>query len=189
LSADDFNPLRLDVAAFAKAGAELAGAWPLAGLERLAACAAAEAAPGPQELLDWRVRGEQRRGPPGTPAETWLHLRAAALLRLECQRCLMPVETPLEIERSLRFVAGEDQAAALDAESEDDVLALSRALDLRELIEEELLLALPLVARHGACTRPVAAGAAPEVDGDGDGGEPPHPFAALAALKKPGRAH
>lgn len=187
VSAEDFNPLRLDVAAFAKAGGELSGAWPLAGMERLAACATPDAAPGPQEPLNWQLRGENRLGPPGAAAETWLHLKAQTLLRLECQRCLLPVETPLEIDRALRFVAGEDQAAALDAESEDDVLALSRALDLRELIEEELLLAMPLVARHEVCAAPRAAGAAPEVDAEAD--EQPHPFAALAALKKPGRAH
>lgn len=185
MSAEEFNPLRLDVAAFAKGGGELAGAWPLVGMERLTACAATDASPGPQERLNWQVRGENRLGPPGAADEIWLHLKAKTLLRLECQRCLLPVDTPLEVERSLRFVAGEDHAAALDAESEDDVLALSRALDLRELVEEELLLALPLVARHEICATPRAAGAAPEVDAE----EQPHPFAALAALKKPGRAH
>ena len=45
------------------------------------------------------------------------------------------------------FVRGEDAAAELDAESDFDVLTLTRSLDLRELVEDELLLALPLVPR------------------------------------------
>ena len=57
----------------------------------------------------------------------------------------------LHIEKALRFVHGEDAAAELDADSDDDVLASSRSLDLRALIEDELLLALPLVPRHEAC--------------------------------------
>ena len=36
------------------------------------------------------------------------------------------------------------------------MLALSRALDLRELVEDELLLALPLVPRHEVCPEPAA---------------------------------
>ncbi len=68
----------------------------------------------------------------------------------------------LEAERSIFFVEGEDAAAALDAESEDDVLALTPALDLEALIEDELLLALPLIPRH---ERLPGAVAAPVLDG------------------------
>jgi hypothetical protein len=80
-----------------------------------------------------------------------------------------------------RFVAGEDAAAALDAESEDDVLALTPALDLRQLIEDELLLALPIVPRHDHCPEPL-----PRAFADPQGAASPaeNPFAALAALKR-----
>ena len=57
--------------------------------------------------------------------------------------------------RSIRFVHGADLAQQLDEESEEDVLALSAALDLRELIEDELILALPLVPRHDVCPQPL----------------------------------
>ncbi len=54
------------------------------------------------------------------------------------------------------FVAGgEEAAAALDAESDDDVLALESSLDLHALVEDELLLALPLVPRHDECPEPL----------------------------------
>ena len=62
---------------------------------------------------------------------------------------------PLGVDRRLFFVAGEDAAAALDTESDDDVLALEPFLDLRGLVEDELLLALPLVPRHEVCPEPL----------------------------------
>jgi uncharacterized protein len=98
---------------------------------------------------------------------------------LVCQRCLNPMRLTLDVDRPIRFVRGEDQAEALDAESDDDVLALEPALDLQTLVEDELILALPIVPHHDVCptdSATPAAGAEPE---------PPqeHPFAALAALK------
>ena len=48
---------------------------------------------------------------------------------------------PLRVDRRFFFVAGEDAAASLDAESDDDVLTLEPALDLKSLVEDELLLA------------------------------------------------
>lgn len=183
MTARQFNPRRLDVEAFAKAGGHESGEWPVGDLDRLAGFVVAQAA-GPAPAVRWSVRGEYRR-PSGAEAEIWLHLKAGSAVQLECQRCLSPVETALEAERSLRFVAGERQAAALDAEIEDDVLALSKNLDLRELIEDELLLALPLVPRHEICPQPLRFGHVLEP-------EPvarPNPFAALEALKKPGSGH
>ena len=66
----------------------------------------------------------------------------------------------------------------MDAESEDDVLAISRSLDVPELLEDELLLALPLVPRHEVCPEPLP------VPEEAPEEKAPHPFAALAALKK-----
>ncbi len=178
----EFNPLRLDVEAFAEAGATLSGAWPLASFERLAA-SSADAPPSGDDAVQWSAHGSCRRRTGAAP-ELRLGLRARAVLRLVCQRCLQPVETVVEVERPLRFVAGEDEATALDAESDEDVLALVRALDLRELVEDELLLELPLVPRHAACPQPLAAVAEPDSTA-----ARPKPFAALAALKKQGPGH
>lgn len=174
------DPLHLDVAAFAADGGQLSGRWPGASLSRLAD---SQAPPQDVPLPDvaWAVQGE-RRAVTGGEAELWLTLHAQAPVWLTCQRCLQPYELPLTLDRRLRFVRGEAEAEALDAESEDDVLALSRWLDLRELVEDELLLALPLVPRHAVCPQPLpmAVDAGPEPDG---GAERPNPFAALQGLK------
>lgn len=204
------DPRALDVANFAAQSAELAGDWPLADLARLADCAAEESAPGPAERVRWQLRGEQRKRLGGEPLRR-LHLQAEAHLALSCQRCLAPVRVPLAVRASLRFVADEQQAAELDALSEEDVLALPRRFDLREWLEDELLLALPLVPRHARCPAPLPGAEAvgvgpaaplgedvlgdeaadPEAEAppgehqDGADGEDdrPHPFAALAALR------
>ena len=174
----DFDPLRLDVTAFAKGAGQLEGHWPLQDLLRLHDTAHAEARPGDGDDVAWRARGEWRRAG-GGEGQPWLHVTASARMALACQRCLGQVIEPLEVTRSFLFVPGEDAAAQLDADSEDDVLALTRALDLRELVEDELLLALPLVPRHAVCPEPLPLVQDPEI-ADGK----PNPFAVLAALKR-----
>jgi uncharacterized protein len=181
MSAREFDPQRLDVAAFADAGGRLEGRWPLAQFDRLVGSTVADASMAGE--VRWHAEGERRRVR-GGDSQTWLHLGAAATLPLECQRCLKTVATVIEVERRFLFVPGEEAAAQLDAQSEDDVLALTRALDLRALIEDELLLALPLVPRHEECPEPLGAGAADAPLSAG--GSAPSPFAVLAALKRPG---
>ena len=165
------DPLRLDVAAAAAEGASLTGRWPLATLERLHTAGDGDLA------CDWHAQFEQRHVA-GEPApQVWLRLRAQTQVARECQRCLQPVLLPLSVDRAFRFVPSEDEAAALDADSDDDVLAASQRFDLRALLEDELLLALPLVPKHEQCPAPWQA---PEP-------APPaaeHPFAALAALRR-----
>ena len=79
---------------------------------------------------------------------------------------------------------GEAEAARLDEESEDDVLELPPRLDLHALVEDELILALPLVPRHERL--PGAAARAGGTDAPEDDAPAPHPFAALAALRRRG---
>jgi uncharacterized protein len=175
-----FDPLLLNVEAFAKQAHALDGQWPVASLTRLVEAAHPEASPGPGDSVTWQIRGESRPARSGPP-EVWLHVAAATRLSLVCQRCLQPVATALAAHRSFRFVHGEAAAAELDADSEDDVLALSRSLDVSELVEDELLLSLPLVPRHDICPQPLRS---PD---DSVLSERENPFAALAALKRGGQ--
>jgi len=178
MKAREHDASHLDVQAFAKEGATLEGDWPLSELPRLAASAQADVAPAP---VAWQARGELRLVR-GAAAQVWLHVAAHTAIGLECQRCLQTVPLVLDAQRSFLFVHGETAAAELDADSEDDVLALTRALDLRELLEDELLLSLPLVPRHEVCPQPLPI----RHEGAELPGEPVNPFAALAALKSSG---
>lgn len=171
-----FDPRSVDIASFAKLGGDESGVWPLAALDRLCDEAHAEARPDASQQIDWRARGESRARR-GAEPQVWLHLECGARLALVCQRCLQPVDTALQASRSFQFAADEALAAAIDADSEDDVLALTRTLNLVELIEDELILALPLVPRHEVCPEPLRVR-----DDDVVFEERANPFAVLGGL-------
>ena len=187
-----FVPEKLDVQSFIEDAATLTGQTPVAALSRLASGLSPEADLAALPPVTWTATGRlvpQRVGAP----ELWLDLQAEADLEWECQRCLHGVRLPLSLERQIRFARDEAEAAQLDAESDDDVLGLSRNFNLIELIEDELIMAQPIVPRHDACPTDVeslmadesetpAPGALP--DAEPAAAERPHPFAALAALKK-----
>lgn len=174
----EFHASRLDVKAFAQAGGVLSGRDPLSKYARLLAETGAQ---GADRLVQWEARGEAYTDASGF-AQVWLHLSASVSLPLTCQRCLGPADIEVAVERAFRFVATEEQAEAEDEESEEDVLVLSRDFDLRALIEDELLMALPLVPRHEVCPTEVKL-AAQDADFEAASAAKPNPFAALAGLK------
>lgn len=179
-----FDPHRLDVAAFSLAEGRLDGEWPLARMPRLLQDALPLSAHSPAQSVVWSARGSSK-AVAGGEAEIRLHLQARTALELRCQRCLQPLTVPLEVQPSLRFVRGEAQAEALDEDSDEDVLALAPALDLLPLIEDELILALPLVPRHELCPQPLPMSAGQEDLEQADDSE--HAFAGLASLLRDGR--
>lgn len=170
-------PKRLDVTAFAQDAGHLEGSDQLAEYRRLAAEAVAPAGDGE---IRWGADGELR-GTPGGMRQPWLHLLADTTLPMTCQRCLEPVVVALAADRWFRFVADEATAEMEDDEAEEDVLAIDDALDLRELIEDELLLALPVVPMHEDC--PVAVKSSAVDPAFEDVTKPAHPFAALEQLR------
>lgn len=189
-----FDPRRLDVAAFCRESARLEGALPVTDLPRLHEAVHEAADVGSLEPVAWHLEGTLRE-PVGAAPQPWLHVFARARLALVCQRCLAPVDEVVEADRWFRFERDEDAASALDAEVDEDVLVLGGRFDAIELIEDELLLSLPLVPRHADCRHAhaelAAAGAdalpaSGAVEGDGVEMARPNPFAALVALKRQG---
>jgi uncharacterized protein len=175
-------PHRLDVEAFAKAGARIDQTLPLASLPRLSEGLAAPVDAAAEPVV-WGAQGAWLRAPGDVQARARIHLEARPRVWMTCQRCLQPMAVPLEVDRTLCFVDGEDEAARLDEERDDeDVLASSRAFDLVGLLEDELIMALPLVPRHETCPQSLPWSAGPELE-DAAAAAPAHPFAALAALK------
>jgi len=134
-----------------------------------------------ERTVHWRARGELLN-PRHVDPEVWVHLEADASLPLVCQRCLHPVEVPLRVDRSFRFVADEATAAAQDDESEEDLLAISRAFDLVELVEDELLMALPVAPHHEVCPVPVKMSAV-DADFEATDARKENPFAVLGRFK------
>jgi uncharacterized protein len=182
----NFRADRLDVAALAQANGYLKGDDLLQKYERLKheSCRL-EADLTDNEKIVWKAAGELVDGA-GVKPQVWLHLTAQTHLPQTCQRCLGEVLLPLEVERSYRFVADEAAAEAQDDESEEDVLAISREFNLLALIEDELLMALPLVPMHDVCpVAPKMAAADADFEGDAQavGAGKPNPFAVLASLK------
>ncbi|MEO7245578.1 MAG: DUF177 domain-containing protein [Rubrivivax sp.] len=176
------DPRRLDVVRFAATGGALEGGLAAAELQRLTADASLPA----DGQVRWSARGVARRANAAVP-ETWLQLQAQADVLLTCQRCLQPLLERLAVDRTLRFVATEEEAERLDEEADDDVLAVPpRGLDLPALVEDELILALPLVPRHEVCPQPLP-GAAGVVEGGSDNAAPAtrRPFEALRSLRLP----
>jgi len=171
-----FLPHRLDVLAWVASGQHLQGQSALADWPRLRA--ESSAAPPPDASVQWRLQGGHARLPDGSERPV-LDLQAHATLVQVCQRCLQDTPVPLAVQRRFVFVTDEASAQALDDDLEDDVLVIGHDFDALALVEDELIMAIPLVPRHTVCPQ-----ALPTVAAD-PGADTPveHPFAALAALK------
>jgi DUF177 domain-containing protein len=106
-----------------------------------------------------------------------------ATLSLTCQRCMHLLELPVEARVSLGVVDSEAQAQRLPDGYEPLLVESGRAA-LSAVVEDELILALPIVPLHppGACE---AAGKAEMANEASEGSEPDSPFAVLARLKRP----
>jgi uncharacterized protein len=127
-------------------------------------------------LVDVRVSP----GPLGAPL---VEGRLSGRFRRECQRCLDPVDLQIDVPIRLAVTAsGADELAPAGFEpwqsDESEVV-------LRDLLEDELLLALPMVARHDDQAKCGDVSWRAEVDASSDEPSPREsPFAVLRGLKQ-----
>jgi uncharacterized protein len=105
-----------------------------------------------------------------------------ALIPLTCQRCLDRIDVFVSPEIILGLVWNDEQASNLPRNLEP-VLMSTEELDLSELVEDELLLSLPLVAIHEANTCEQPKSLANEILADEVVEERINPFQVLANLK------
>lgn len=82
-------------------------------------------------------------------------VRFAATLTVTCQRCLAPMSLALSGGSRVVLLEREEDAASVPQEFET-TLAPNGRLPLAGLLEEELLLALPVAPRHAAGQCPAA---------------------------------
>jgi len=150
---------------FASAGATQQGIWPLGDFPRLRDILATDAGEVAYEISG--VRDE--RGRPG------LRLKVRGTLRLRCQRCLesMPFEVQTDETLVLAATLDEIHAEPADAHAADRVVA-GKEMALRELVEDELILAVPYAPRHESCAAAGTAGSTDKVS----------PFAGLRGLMR-----
>lgn len=108
--------------------------------------------------------------------------RARAELDLTCQRCLETMVEPVEAQFCLGMVASEGLAARLP-EVYEPLVTDDAPLGVWTLVEDELILALPIVPRHAPEVCPAALPQEPGPEADE---QRPNPFAALEQLRKKG---
>lgn len=124
--------------------------------------------------------------PPGVD-KLWLaKIAIEAELRLTCERCLEPMDVPLTGSSTLQFVYSDEQAAQVGAAYEPVIVDDEGMVSVAELIEDEVLITVPVVVRHAeACREPWRESATDAADADTqDAAEKDNPFAVLASLRK-----
>jgi uncharacterized protein len=106
-----------------------------------------------------------------------------ATLTLECQRCLGPMPFPAEAEVNLALVESAAEAERLP-DVYDPLLVEESRIRLLDIVEDELLLSIPLIPKHevGACSAKYEASVPQQGDED-ESLKKENPFAVLAELK------
>ena len=155
------QPAAFDGLALARNAAVLAGRLGMESLPRLAQSGCTGS------VLDFVLSGEiNERGKPG------LKLAVDGSVRLQCQRCLGSLDLPVHLGVQLEFASSE--AAIMAADDDIERVVAGREMSVAALVEDEVLLALPMVPRHEQCSAAAGVGASAK----------PSVFQALAALKK-----
>lgn len=126
----------LDVDRLSRGAAALDFAVELAQLPRLRTHA---------ELLGGSVHGQVRFARESGRPVAEVVLEGAAELR--CQRCMRPMRLPLSARVQVALLSSEAEASAL-SDGFEPVLAPGGRISLAELLEEEVLLSLPIVPMH-----------------------------------------
>ncbi|MBS1174929.1 MAG: hypothetical protein H6R05_1060 [Burkholderiaceae bacterium] len=161
----------IDIFTLCKEHAHIQGSLPLAQLPRLK-----DDLTQTDGTLSYTVTGAQ-----DAEKRLFLHLIITGTLPMNCQRCAEDLAHELSVDNTLELVHTE---AELDDEEEElnaimsgnagvEKIVGSQNFDLMALLEEEILLSLPIVVAHEVCTETLPTAV----------GEKVSPFDALMALK------
>lgn len=137
----------IDGPEFARRGNLASGRVTVATLSRLADYLAND-----EGVLDCEVQGGRSEDGNDAPE---LRLTISGELQLRCQRCLQALRFPLQLDKHLRLVVPGREWPEEDVENDDfDAIEASREMVVGELIEDEVLLVLPISPRHEQCAPP-----------------------------------
>lgn len=109
----------------------------------------------------------------------WLSYDIQGVLSVACQRCLLPLSVDVSGQYRMAIITHEDELSKVEG---CEFILLSELgnpthLPIKDLLEDELILQLPLSPRHEDCQLLTdSAGDIEQVDND-------NPFAILASLK------
>jgi len=126
----------------------------------------------PSATIEFNLSGKQ-----GSHGQAFLSLTLQANLTCLCQRCLN--ELPLKLELSFNYqisdmVEADLMSAELDEPDDVDLQPISQHMDVVALIEDELIMAMPIAPVHDHACASLS----------NQSGEKPNPFAVLKTLIK-----
>lgn len=171
----DRLPEYIDPLQLADKRAELKGEIPLSSMDRLAESLLGDAGPVAVDLFFGRE---------GRLAKIEGHIEA--ILELECQNCLQAMEWPVSADIKLGIVTSIDQADRLPEDYEPLLIKEEKIL-LKDIVEDELLLAIPTFPKHQHVCAVPDADHNKEAPSSNERQSPPeNPFSILAKLKKTG---
>ena len=162
------DPNLIDPEAFAAQAQKLQGSFRLEELDERVWSHEYLAAKG--SMVDFTLSGGKDRW-----QRLYVDLAVRAELPLYCQRCMQPMTFPIdESVHIVLFPSEEKLDEAMLSDDELEGMLMPEVLDVRELVEDQILMAMPLSPRHEACGNE----ALEQVNQDR-----PNPFAVLAGLK------
>lgn len=162
--------LLIDNIAYAKKNERLSGELLFVQCPRLAEMLK-DAAGHQQNHIQYTLQGKT-----DVTGRHFLHLSIVCQLMTQCQRCLedMPLQFQLDYDYLIVDNVNDTEGTELDSDDAVDLQAASKTMDVVQLIEDEVLIAMPIAPTHeGNC------GALKT-----QSGEKPNPFAVLKGLVK-----
>jgi uncharacterized protein len=158
------DPLR-----FARERSRVTGVLAVAQLPRLADLLSSR-----EGMVSYAVEGDTSAK--GQPV---LRIHLTGVVAVSCQRCLERLPLHLDVKRDLVLIAPDAELDPLDDEDDDtDSIASAGSLDLHDLLEQEIVLSVPMAPRHPENACGIQTGASKT-------GEVGSAFSPLARLKRP----
>ncbi|MEH6577565.1 MAG: YceD family protein [Amphritea sp.] len=106
---------------------------------------------------------------------------ATSSVKMTCQRCLEPVEVEVEAKFNLAVAPDEERAKTLPRYY-DPLIVEGEDLELLPMVEEELIITLPLVPFHDDCSVQTSFGDEATAEKETESVKT-NPFSVLASLK------
>jgi len=107
-----------------------------------------------ENLLSCKVERWEVSGRINAKSESVIRFQGRFNAELSCVVCGLGVEHAIDFDRHLILMTSEAQADAYDEDTLDeqtDVVACPGAINLRDWLEDEILLACPMFPKHDAC--------------------------------------